>query len=165
MIPLQQPLQSHTAVAGSVGLQIDVDAQGGSLSTEVNLPVNETSEVLNPVQDGLNLELNSWSPGRGFAVFEQQQTTWIIADQLFVFGRVSSRSNVPLSWRSRVGLLAESSEAAVPDGGRAAAGRSAAYLRSRPAACDWGPIGGWRRTPRWNLRIIRLLPTNSATEP
>jgi hypothetical protein len=121
--------------------------------------------MLNPVQDGLNLELNSWSPGRGFVVFEQRQTTWIMADQLFVFGGVVPGSKVPLGWSPEARLLAQSSEAAVPDGGRAAAGRSAAHLRSRPAACDWGPIGGCRRTRPRNSRITPLLPTNSATEP
>ena len=46
-------------------LQGDVDALGlASLTLEPDLLVNEPSKVLYPVQDGLNLQLYSWSPGR-----------------------------------------------------------------------------------------------------
>jgi hypothetical protein len=74
---------------------VNVDAQGGTPSAEADLPVNKTGKVLNPVQDGLNLKLNSWSPGSGFAVFEQPQTTRTAGDQLFVSGRGDPQWNLP----------------------------------------------------------------------
>jgi hypothetical protein len=63
---------------------VDVDPQGGPPLLQADLPVDEAGEMLNPVQDGLNVELNSWSPGSGFVVFEQPQTTRTFRDQLFV---------------------------------------------------------------------------------
>jgi len=51
------------AVDGGMGFQMDVNLQGATVLPEPDLPVNETDKVLNPIQNGLNLELNSWSPG------------------------------------------------------------------------------------------------------
>jgi hypothetical protein len=73
-------------VHGGVRLHLDVDAQSPPASPEANLLVNKTGKRLNPVQDRLNLQLNGWSPGQGFAVYEQPQTTWTWGDQLFVSG-------------------------------------------------------------------------------
>ena len=36
-----------------------------------HLPVNEPNKTLHPIQYGLNLELNSWSPCRVLALFKQ----------------------------------------------------------------------------------------------
>ena len=41
------------------------DFDGLDLASSPNqpyLPVNEPNKMLHPIQDGLNLELNSWSP-------------------------------------------------------------------------------------------------------
>jgi len=81
----------------SVGLQIDVDAQRGTSSAEPDLPIDKAGETLNPVEDGLNVQLNSWSPGLGFVVFVQPQTTRIFRDQLFTFAPVDPRANIPPS--------------------------------------------------------------------
>jgi len=51
-------------------LQGEVDAVGlAFLTLEPDLLVNEPSKVLYPVQDGLNLQLYGWSPGRLVACF------------------------------------------------------------------------------------------------
>jgi hypothetical protein len=69
---------------------------------------------LNPVQDGLNLKLNSWSPGSGFAVFDQPQTTRTVGDQLFVSGRVDgSASGDALKTEARFFTIGS---VTVPDG-------------------------------------------------
>jgi hypothetical protein len=126
---------STLAAHRRVRLQMDVDLQGATLVPEPDLPVNEASEMLNPVQDGLNLQLNSWSPGQGFAVFEQPQTTRTLGDQLFVSGFV----NRPAACHA-VGALAED---------RALRGRNPSADRSLHTAD--GPDG-------WLTPIVRSHP-------
>ncbi len=147
-----------------MGLQVDVDAQPDTSSAEPDLPVDKASETLNPVEDRLNVQLNSWSPGFGFCSFCATANYPNLQRSAIHFcARRSSIEHCSDTPR-RSSPLVQSDEAALPDGGRAAAGRSAAEPRSRPAACDWGPIGGCRR-PYRDPRTIPFLPTNSATEP
>jgi len=127
------------AVHARVRLQVDVDPQAGALLLEADLSVDEAGEMLNPVQDGLNVQLNSWSPGSGFVVFEQPQTTQTIRDQLFVSG---------LLHRSASG-----DAAVAPAEDRALRGRNPSADRSLHTAD--GPGG------RFTL-IVRPLPTAGA---
>ena len=46
---------------------------------------NESGKTLNRVQNGLKLQLNSWSPCRVFALPSNSQITRISGDQLFGF--------------------------------------------------------------------------------
>ena len=57
--------QTQVAFAVAVGmrLQPDLDAMGMTFATEPDLLVNEPHKMLYPVQNRLNFELNSWSPG------------------------------------------------------------------------------------------------------
>ena len=71
------------AGAGGVRFQLNLDAQRGALAEQTHLPVNEAFEVLNPVQDGLNLQLNSWSPRRVCVFIFTSQTKPTTGDQLF----------------------------------------------------------------------------------
>jgi hypothetical protein len=53
-----------------MGLESHFDAvRFAAAGAQLDVCVNETGETLNPVQNGLNFELDSWAPGRGFAVF------------------------------------------------------------------------------------------------
>jgi hypothetical protein len=67
-----------------VGANVDLDPLFLALPIEPGVLANKTRKTLDPVQDGLNFDLNSWSPGRVFVVAEQQQTTLDCRDQLFV---------------------------------------------------------------------------------
>ncbi len=80
---------STLAVHGRVRLQMDVNVQGRTVVPEPDRPVDEARERLNPVQDGLNVQLNSWSPGREFVCLEHPQITRTFWDQLFVSGLVN----------------------------------------------------------------------------
>jgi hypothetical protein len=60
-------------VPGGVRFQVNIEAQRGTVSAEADRLVNKTGEMLHPVQDGLNLQLNSWSPGWGFVVFDNRK--------------------------------------------------------------------------------------------
>lgn len=116
------------------------------MSAEADLLVNKTGEMLNPVQDGLNVQLNSWSPGSGFVVFDNRK--------LPAPGGISySFLGLTPTALSILGVV----EAALPDGGRAAAGRSEAHSRSRPAACDWGPVGECRLSLQAPLSYPQIL--------
>jgi hypothetical protein len=70
-----------------VRLDGDFDATGLviRIAFEPDVPVNKSGKGLNRVQNGLNFELNSWSPCRVLALFSNWQTTRISWDQLFVF--------------------------------------------------------------------------------
>ena len=46
---------------------------------------NESGKTLNRVQNGLNLELNSWSPGRVLVLLCKLHLTPNLGDQLFPF--------------------------------------------------------------------------------
>jgi len=58
---------------GLVRLDGDFDATGlaVAIAPKPDVPKNKSGKVLNRVQHGLNLQLNSWSPGRGLALFKQ----------------------------------------------------------------------------------------------
>jgi hypothetical protein len=54
---------------------VDVDARAGIMAMQADLSIDEAGKMLNPVQDGFNVQLNSWSPSGGwFVVVEQPQT-------------------------------------------------------------------------------------------
>jgi len=48
---------------GGMRFYVDLDAERVASTAQPNRPIHEARKVLNPVQEGLNLELNSWSPG------------------------------------------------------------------------------------------------------
>ena len=50
-------------------LEVNVDAQRTGLLHQLDSFVDEAGEMLNPVQKGFNVELNSWSPGLSVALF------------------------------------------------------------------------------------------------
>jgi hypothetical protein len=52
----------------------DFDAAGlaVAIALKPDVPKNKSGKVLNRVQHGLNLQLNSWSPGRGLPLFKQR---------------------------------------------------------------------------------------------
>src|SRR5208282_4955650 len=79
---------------GGVRLDGDFDATGLAIpmAVEADVAENESGKTLNRVQNGLNLQLNSWSPVRGLALFCNSHHTRISGDQLFVLPpRRSSR--------------------------------------------------------------------------
>ena len=55
------------------------------LALQADVVVNESGKTLNRVQNGLNLQLNSWSPFRVLALFCHSQITRTSGDQLFAF--------------------------------------------------------------------------------
>jgi hypothetical protein len=54
------------------------------VAAEPDVLVNKARKMLNGVQEGLNLQLNSWSPCRMFVLSFNSQTTRMVADQLFL---------------------------------------------------------------------------------
>jgi hypothetical protein len=56
-----------------------------ALAVEADVAENESGKTLNHVQNGLNLQLNSWSPVRGLALFRNLHLTRTAGDQLFGF--------------------------------------------------------------------------------
>jgi hypothetical protein len=72
---------------GRVRLNGDFDATGLAISMAVEADVteNESGKTLNRVENGLNLQLNSWSPVRGLALCCNSHHTRISGDQLFSF--------------------------------------------------------------------------------
>jgi len=130
---------STLAVHGGVRLAVDVDAQAGVLAQEANLPVNETGKMLNPVQNGLNGQLNSWSPGQGFAVFNNGKLPETLGDQLFISGFVNR-------WAS-----CDAADAWAED--RALRGRNLSAVQSLHTA--EGPVG-------WLNPIVRSQPSAGA---
>jgi hypothetical protein len=70
-----------------VRLDGDFEATGLAIpmAVEPDVTVNESGKTLNRVQNGLNLQLNSWSPGRVFVLRLNSQTTRFSGDQLFGF--------------------------------------------------------------------------------
>jgi hypothetical protein len=55
------------------------------MAVEADVVENESGKTLNHVQNGLNLQLNSWSPVRGLALFCNWHLTRTSGDQLFGF--------------------------------------------------------------------------------
>jgi hypothetical protein len=53
------------------------------MALEADVAENESGKTLNRVQNGLNFQLNSWSPFRVFALPSNSQITRISGDQLF----------------------------------------------------------------------------------
>jgi len=45
-----------------MGFDADLDVFLALLSGEADLAINKTGEALNPVEDGLNVELDGWPP-------------------------------------------------------------------------------------------------------
>jgi hypothetical protein len=70
--------------SGLVRLHGDFEATGLAITIalEADVAENESGKTLNGVQNGLNLQLNSWSPGRVLALFRNWQTTRFLGDQL-----------------------------------------------------------------------------------
>jgi hypothetical protein len=54
------------------------------MALEADVVENESGKTLNRVQNGLNLQLNSWSPFRLFALPLNSQITRTFGDQLFL---------------------------------------------------------------------------------
>jgi len=74
------------------------------LALEADVCENKSGEMLNRVQKRLNLQLNSWSPCRVFALFSDSQTTPIVGISYFfchpggpraVYGRGGERRRRP----------------------------------------------------------------------
>jgi len=69
------------------GVRLDGDFQATGLAItialEANVAEDESGKTLNRVQNGLNLQLNSWSPVRGLVRFRNWHITRTFGDQLF----------------------------------------------------------------------------------
>jgi hypothetical protein len=69
-------------------VRLDGDFQATKLAIpmalEADVVKNESGKTLNRVQNGLNLQLNSWSPFRLFALPLNSQITRTVGDQLFL---------------------------------------------------------------------------------
>jgi hypothetical protein len=55
------------------------------MALQADVAENESGKTLNRVQNGLNLQLNSWSPVRGLVRFRNWHITRTSGDQLFGF--------------------------------------------------------------------------------
>jgi hypothetical protein len=70
-------------------MRMDGDFQAAGLAIpmalQADVAVNESGKTLNRIQNGLNLQLNSWSPVRGLALFRNLHLTRTSGDQLFGF--------------------------------------------------------------------------------
>jgi len=70
-------------------VRLDGDFQATGLAItialEANVAEDESGKTLNRVQNGLNLQLNSWSPVRGLVRFRNLHITRTTGDQLFGF--------------------------------------------------------------------------------
>ncbi len=55
------------------------------MALEADVAKDKSGKTLNRVQNGLNLQLNSWSPGRGLVRFCHWHITRTSGDQLFGF--------------------------------------------------------------------------------
>jgi len=64
----------------------DLNATGLAvvIAAETDVRINKSRKMLNCVQEGLNLQLNSWSPGRVFTLPLNSQITRTAGDQLFL---------------------------------------------------------------------------------
>jgi len=152
------------ALAGSVRLQVDVDAQRGTSSAKLDLTVNKAGETLNPVQNGLNMQLNSRSPGLGFAVFVQPQTTRTFRDQLFTSGPLDPRSHLPPTPHAAVPSSFRAARRHSPMGVEPLRAEAQRTFGRGPQRATGAPSGRCRRPSR-DSQMNLLLPTNSATEP
>ena len=72
------------APALGVGLEGDLNVLMLTVAAEPDLLVNKACKTLNPVQNGLNFELDSWSFGRGFVFLFQLTNYSKKRDQLSV---------------------------------------------------------------------------------
>jgi hypothetical protein len=138
------------AVPGGVRFQVNIDAQGGTVSAEADLVVNKTGEMLNPVQDGLNVQLNNWSPGSGFVVFDNRKLP--APDGIsYSFLDRSVRRRLPWflrpRWPSPTGVEPPRAEA------KRTLGRGPRRATGAPSGVPPNPSSP------------TVLPTNSATEP
>jgi hypothetical protein len=92
---LGQPViaRSGLETAGTLGPDGRVRLDGDFNATKLAIPMaleadvaeNESGKTLNRVQNGLNLQLNSWSPFRVLALFCNSHLTRTSGDQLFRF--------------------------------------------------------------------------------
>jgi hypothetical protein len=64
---------------------LDLARLAVALAAQPDVLENKSGEMLNGVQNGLNLQLNSWSPGRVLAFLIHSQATRTVGDQLFDF--------------------------------------------------------------------------------
>ena len=66
-------------------LDSDFEARGLAITIALQADVaeNESGKTLSRVQNGLNLQLNNWSPVRELALFRNLQLTRTSGDQLF----------------------------------------------------------------------------------
>ena len=55
------------------------------MALEADVAENESGKTLNRVQNGFNVQLNSWSPFRGLVRFRNLHLTRTSGDQLFAF--------------------------------------------------------------------------------
>src|SRR5271155_2267631 len=63
---------------------LDLPRAAVAVAAEPDILINESRKMLNGVQEGLNLQLNSWSPFRLFALPLNSQITRTVGDQLFL---------------------------------------------------------------------------------
>ena len=82
-------LEAAGAPGGSGLVRLDGDFEATGLAVAIALKpdvaINKSGKVLNRVQHGLNLQLNSWSPGRVLLGWSNWQTTRSVDDRLFSF--------------------------------------------------------------------------------
>jgi len=93
--PLRQPViagRRFQAVGtlggdGRVRFHLDFEATGlaVAMALEADVAENESGKTLNRVQNGFNVQLNSWSPFRGLVRFRNLHLTRTSGDQLFAF--------------------------------------------------------------------------------
>jgi hypothetical protein len=155
------------AVHGRMSFHVDVDPHTGTVVPEADLPVNETGEMLNPVQDGLKMKLNSWSPGRSFVSVKKPQITRLFRDQLFVFGFVNETV-----CRHAAGALAEDRALRGRNPSAARSLHTAVCSRAGRSAQPGRPVPSLLQEQQQSAKSqgvwgtgSPISPTNSATEP
>jgi hypothetical protein len=57
-----------------------------------HLPVYEPNKTLHPIQDGLNLELNSWSPRSILCFLDNRRVIELLEISYFFLGRLGSET-------------------------------------------------------------------------
>jgi len=62
----------------------DLTRRAIPVAAKPDVLVNKARKTLNDVQEGLNMQLNSWSPGRVFVLPLNSQITRTVGDQLFL---------------------------------------------------------------------------------
>src|SRR5208282_6852697 len=88
LVITRRRLEAAGAFARDGGVRLDGDFEATKLAIpmalEADVVENESGKTLNRVQNGLNLQLNSWSPFRGLALFRNSHHTRNVGDQLFL---------------------------------------------------------------------------------